>query len=85
MVKFDSHIYKKLIWSNKNTFRWVVETGLKDDFICITSCEGHQLWKLSTVSVHWCYQSVNIENYLLPTHTDHYALRKLEQPLAQRF
>ena len=21
---------------------------------CITSCEGHKLWKLSTV--HWCYQ-----------------------------
>ena len=36
---------------------------------CITSCEGHKLWKLSTV--HWCYQPVMIENYFSPAHTDH--------------
>ena len=30
-------------------------------------------------------QPVTIENYLLPTHTVHYALRKYEQPLPQCF
>ena len=28
-----------------------------------------------------CYQPVTIENYLSPTHKDHCALRKYEQPL----
>ena len=41
---------------------------------CSTSCEGHKLWKLSTV--YWCYQPVTNENYFSPTHTDHYVLRK---------
>ena len=41
---------------------------------CITSCEVHKLWILSTV--HWCYQPVIIKNYFLPAHTDHYDLRK---------
>ena len=40
---------------------------------CITSCEGHELWKLTTV--HCCYQPVTIENYFSPAHTDHYDLR----------
>ena len=31
-----------------------------------------------------CYQPVTTENYLLPAHTDHYALRKEEQQLQQR-
>ena len=39
-----------------------------------TSCEGHKLWKLSIV--HWCHQSVTIENYFSPAHTDYYDLRK---------
>ena len=45
----------------------------------------HKLWKLSTV--HWCYQSVTIENYFYfsPTHTDYYDLRKYEQPQPQCF
>ena len=51
----------------------------------INSCEGYELWKLSTVFVHWCYQPVKIENYLSPTHADHYPLRKLKQPLQQHF
>ena len=40
-----------------------------DDFI-MYSHEGHKLWKLSTV--HWCYQSVTIENYFSTTHTDYW-------------
>ena len=40
----------------------------------ITSCEGHQQWKLSTV--HWCYKPVILENYFSPAHTDCYDLRK---------
>ena len=33
------------------------------------SCTGHELWKLSTVFVSWCYQPFSIENYLLPSRT----------------
>ena len=50
MVKFDSHIYKKLIWSNKNTFHWVVETGLKDDFIMY-----YFLWRPSIMKTVNCF------------------------------
>ena len=42
----------------------------------ISSFEGHELWKLSDVFVHWCYQPVTIENCLSPTHADHYDLKK---------
>ena len=41
---------------------------------CVTSCEGHKLWKLSTL--HWCYQPVTIENYFSRLHTDRYDFRK---------
>ena len=57
---------RKLIW---------VETDVRMILSCITSSGDHGLWKLSAVFVHWCYQPVTIENYLLPTHLDHYALR----------
>ena len=45
----------------------------------ISSFEGHELWKLSDVFVHWCNQPVTIKNCLSPTHADHYDLKKLEQ------
>ena len=35
------------------------------------NCENCQL----------CYQPVTIENYLLPAHKDHYALRRYEQKI----
>ena len=66
---------RKLIWMDKNIFQWRMETGLKDYFI-MYSCKGHELWILLTVFVHQCCQPVTIENFLLPTYTDHYALRK---------
>ena len=47
----------------------------------ITSWEVHKLWKLWTV--HWCYQPVTIKNYFLPTHKNHYDLRKEEKLLPQ--
>ena len=43
---------------------------------CFNTCKGHELQNLLTVLVHWCYQPVTTEKYLLPAHTDHYALRK---------
>ena len=73
----------KLIWLDKNIFHSRVETCIKD-VLCIASCEGHKLWKLSAVFVRWCYQPVAVENYISHAHTDHYALRK-KQPLPQRF
>ena len=51
MVKFGSHKYKKIIWLDKNQ-------ALRMILSCITSCKDHELWKLSTVFVHWCYQPV---------------------------
>ena len=51
MVKFGLHKYKKIIWLDKNQ-------ALKMILSCITSCEDHELWKLSTVFVHWCYQPI---------------------------
>ena len=50
---------------------------------CVTSCEVHELLKWSTVFFQWWYQLVTIENYLLPTNTEHYDLRKFEQPQPQ--
>ena len=51
MVKFGSHKYKKITWLDKNQ-------ALRMILSCISSCEDHELWKLSTVFVHWCYQPV---------------------------
>ena len=42
MVKFGSHKYKKITWLDKNQ-------ALRMILSCITSCEDHELWKLSTV------------------------------------
>lgn len=33
MSKFDSNIYKKIIWLDKNIFHWRDEAGLQDNFI----------------------------------------------------
>ena len=40
-------------------------------FVRAMNCENCQL----------CYQPVTIENYLLPAHKDHYALRRYEQKI----
>ena len=56
-------------------------TKLKNVLLLVKTmnCENCKLF-----FVHWCYQLVIIENYLSPTHTEHYARRKQEQPLLQR-
>ena len=56
-------LYVKIIWIYQFAFF----------FFCIISCEGHKLWKLSTL--HWCHQSVTIENCFSSNHTDYYDLR----------
>ena len=80
LVKFGSHIYEKFdpikIFSTEEP-----KQALRMILPCITSCKGHELWKMSTVFVYWCYEPVTNENYLLSIRTDHCVSRKLEQPL----
>ena len=59
----DSSMLKLFEFTNLSIFylpcTWMILS-------CITFCEGHKLWKLSTV--HWCYQPATIENYFSPVH-----------------
>ena len=57
---FYSYTYIFSTEESKQTLRMILS--------CITSCEDYELWK--------CYQLATTENYLLPTYTDHYVLRK---------
>ena len=68
IFNFYGNNFWKLTWLDKNIFHWIVEVGLKMILSCITSCKDHELWKLSAVFVHWCYQPFTMEYYLSPTH-----------------
>ena len=61
LVKFGSHIYEKFdpikIFSTEES-----KQALRMILPCITSCKGHELWKMSTVFVYWCYEPVTNEN-----------------------
>ena len=64
-IEFGSHIYKKLI------FHWIVETGLKDDFIMYYFLQGPSIIKIVNYFCLLVSSTFTTENYLSPTHTDY--------------
>ena len=66
-----SELYQH-VYSYTNIVFTAVETDLKDDFAHVLLAAR----AMKSENCQLCYEPVTTENYLLPAHTDHYALRK---------